>query len=93
MALVFEWDPEKDKKNSKKHGVDFAEAATVFEDAMSVSYSDPDHSADEERYIIFGVSANGRFLVVAHTDRGTRIRLISAREMTRGERHYYEENR
>lgn len=93
MNLLFEWDPAKARLNAKKHDVDFAEAATVFADGLSLTYPDPDHSASEERYITFGLSANGRHLAVAHTDRGDRIRIISAREMTRGERRYYEESR
>lgn len=93
MALFFEWDPAKAKSNLGKHNVDFGEAATVIVDDLSVTYPDPEHSGDEERYITFGVSGKGRCLAVAHTERGDRIRLISAREMTRGEREYYEENR
>lgn len=60
-----------------------AEAATVFADDLSATFPDPDHSIDEKRCITFGVSCNERLLVVAHTDRGDRIRIISAREMTR----------
>lgn len=93
MNLHFEWDPVKARLNAKKHDVDFVEAATVFADDLSLTYPDPDHSLSEERYITFGVSTNGRCLAVAHTDRDDRIRIISAREMTRGERRYYEENR
>jgi uncharacterized DUF497 family protein len=93
VALFFEWDPVKARKNLEKHNVDFAEAATVLLDDLSVTYPDPDHSIDEERYVTFGVSGKGRLLVVAHADPGDNIRVISAREMTRGERHYYEENR
>lgn len=93
VALSFEWDPVKAKRNAEKHDVDFAEAATVLLDELSVTYPDPDHSVDEERYITFGVSSQGRFLVVAHAERGDGIRLISARRMTRGEIHYYEESR
>ncbi len=92
MPLFFEWDQVKAKQNLKKHGVDFIEAKTVFADELSVTFIDPDHSIDEERYITFGVSRNQRFLAVSHTDRQDRIRIISAREMTRGERRYYEEN-
>ena len=93
MNLFFEWDVAKARLNSKKHNVDFEEAATVFADDFSLTYPDPDHSADEERYMTFGLTINGRYLVVAHTDRGDKIRIISAREMTRGERNYYEEIR
>ena len=92
MALYFEWDPAKAKKNIGKHGVSFAEAVTVFADELGTTYPDPDHSMDEERYLTFGVSGEGRFLVVVNADREVKIRIISAREMTRGERRYYEEN-
>ena len=93
MALSFVWDPAKAKRNVEKHHVDFGEAATVLLDDLSVTYPDPDHSIDEERYVTFGASARGRLLVVAHAERGHAIRLISAREMTRGEIHYYEESK
>ena len=77
--------------NLQKHGVAFKEAATVFKDALSITTYDPDHSEEEERLIIFGSSASGRHLMVAHTDRGDRIRIISARVLTRRERKAYEE--
>jgi len=93
VSLVFEWDPAKGRANARKHCVDFTEAATVFADPLSIAYPDPDHSSNEERYIIFGVSSKGRFLIVAHTLRENRIRIITAREMTRAERRYYEESR
>ena len=74
----------------KKHGVSFEEASTVFFDPLSVTGQDPDHSFDEDRLVTFGLSWSGRLLVVAHTERGDRIRIISAREMTRTERRLYE---
>ncbi|MHB1455972.1 MAG: BrnT family toxin [Armatimonadota bacterium] len=83
----------KAEKNLDKHKVAFFEAATVFADNFNITFPDPDHSADEERFVTMGISQNGRLLVIAHTDRDGRIRIISAREMTRNERHYYEENR
>ena len=89
--LQFEWDPAKARMNLRKHGVAFKEAATVFKDPLSITTYDPDHSEEEERSIIFGSSAAGRLLMVAHTDRGDRIRIISARELTRRERRAYEE--
>jgi uncharacterized DUF497 family protein len=89
--LQFEWDPAKAAENLAKHGVSFEEAATVFRDALSATGLDPDHSAEEERYVIFGVSTRGRLLVVAHTERGDTIRIISARPATAGERKIYEE--
>lgn len=89
--VQFEWDTAKAKMNLQKHGVAFKEAATVFKDPLSITTYDPDHSEDEERSIIFGASVAGRVLMVAHTDRGARIRIISARELTRRERRAYEE--
>ncbi len=89
--MQFEWDPAKAAENLAKHGVSFEEAATVFRDTLSVTGEDPDHSVDEERFVIFGVSTSGRLLVVAHTERGDTIRIISARPATPGERKIYEE--
>ncbi len=88
--MEFEWDPLKAEDNLKKHGVDFTEAATVFSDPLSITYSDPDHSLDEDRYIIIGSSSANRLLIVAHTDRDEGTRLISAREVTSRERKLYE---
>jgi uncharacterized DUF497 family protein len=87
----FEWDPAKAADNLAKHGVSFEEAATVFRDALSQTGADPDHSIGEERFVTFGVSTGGRLLVVAHTERGDTIRIISAREAGPGERTIYEE--
>jgi len=89
--VQFEWDPAKAMMNLQKHGIAFKEAATVFRDPLSITIEDPDHSEEEERSIIFGSSTPGRLLMVAHTDRGERIRIISARELTRRERRAYEE--
>ena len=89
--MEFEWDPLKAEDNLKKHGVDFTEAATVFSDPLSLTYSDPDHSLDEDRYIIIGSSSANRLLIVAHTDRDESTRLISAREVTSRERKLYED--
>ena len=91
MALLFEWDPQKARANSEKHGVSFEEGATVFADPLSLTIGDPDHSADEERFVTVGLSISGRLLVVSHTDRGQSIRLISVRPATRRERKAYEE--
>lgn len=88
--MIFEWDPIKAEQNLKKHGVDFVEAATVFRDPLSVTYTDPDHSVDESRFIIIGISNRNRLLIVAHTDRNERTRIINAREATRSERKLYE---
>lgn len=89
--MKFEWNPEKAAKNFRKHGVAFSEAVTVFGDFLSITFPDPDHSFEESRYITIGLSNRGRLLMVAHTDRGDRIRIISARKTTRQERKFYEE--
>lgn len=89
--MQFEWDARKAAVNTKKHEVSFHEAATVFADPMALTFHDPDHSATEHRFVTFGLSQANRLLVVAHTDRGRRIRIISARLMTKGERKIYEE--
>lgn len=89
--LIFEWDPDKARDNEQKHGISFLEASEVFDDDHSSSVSDPDHSANEHRYLIFGISKQGRYLVVSYTERGDRIRLISARQMTPRERRAYEQ--
>ena len=89
---TFEWDLAKAVANVKKHGVSFEEAATVFQDALAKIHPDPDHSESEPREILVGYSVQGRLLLVAFTDRRGRIRLISARQVTRRERRDYEEN-
>lgn len=89
--MKFSWAPKKAAANLKKHGVSFEEASTVFHDVLSVTGSDPDHSAEERRFVTFGNSSQGRLLVVAHTDEGEHIRIISARLVTRRERRIYEE--
>ena len=89
--MRFEWDPRKAAKNLKKHGVTFQEAATVFGDALAVTFQDPDHSEDEERHLTFGLSLQKRLIVVSHTRRGDRTRIINARLMDRKERVIYEE--
>jgi uncharacterized protein len=88
----FEWDEEKTQGNLEKHGVAFQEAQTVFNDPLYVDFYDPDHSFDEHRYIIIGVSQQGRLLIVSYAERGDAIRLISAREVTPAERKTYEED-
>ena len=89
--MDFEWDPRKAESNLRKHGVSFTEAGTVFGDNLAITVPDPDHSKDEERYISIGWSNHRRLLMVSHTDRNDRIRIISARELTRNERKAYEE--
>lgn len=88
--MDFEWDDLKADYNLQKHGVSFSEAATVFYDPLVMTFADPDHSADEDRFIVIGISAAGRLLMVAHTDRGARIRIISARALKPRERRLYE---
>lgn len=90
--MKFEWDPIKANANEQKHGVTFDEASTVFGDDLSVSGRDLDHSVGENRFVTFGLSSQGRVLVVAHTDRGNVIRIVSARPATRKEKRIYEEN-
>ena len=91
MGYTFEWDPEKADANFQKHGVSFDEASTVFGDALSLLMPDPDHSAHEERYLVLGMSAHRKLLVVAFAERPPNTRLISARRATRAERKRYEE--
>lgn len=89
--MEFEWDTDKAARNRDKHGVSFEEAATVFGDPLAITYDDPDHSDVEDRYLTFGHSSQGILLVVSHTDRDERTRIISARRASRKERKQYEE--
>lgn len=89
--MEFEWDAEKARSNVEKHEVSFDEAATSFGDPLSITIPDPDHSTDEDRFVLLGQSYLARLLVVVHTERSERIRIISARLATRRERHDYEE--
>jgi uncharacterized DUF497 family protein len=90
--LRFVWDRDKAASNLRTHGVDFHEAATAFADALSITIADPEHSIDEERWLLVGQSGAGRLVVVAHTERGDEIRIINARPATRRERQTYEED-
>ena len=90
MELEFEWDPAKEQSNIRKHGVSFHEGGTVFGDPLSWTFPDPDHSVGEERFLTIGISSQGRTLVVSHTDRGIKTRIISARPATPRERRDYE---
>lgn len=76
--MEFEWNPDKAVLNLRKHDISFQEATTVFGDSLSVTFPDPEHSVGENRYIIIGISGLGQLLVVSHTDRGNRTRIISA---------------
>jgi len=93
--IRFEWDPRKDASNRRKHGVSFQEASSVFVDENALIIPDPTHSDDEDRFLLLGVSARMRALVVCHClrNRGDTIRLISARKANRLERAQYEARR
>jgi uncharacterized protein len=91
LDLEFEWDLRKAASNVAKHSVSFEEAATVFGDPLGRIRSDPRHSADEERFVLLGLSRNRRLLAVMYADRGEAVRIISARRATRSERRDYEE--
>ena len=90
--IEFEWDPEKAKLNLLKHGVSFREVVGVLGDPLSLTYDDPDHSQEEQRYLTVGTARSGRLLIVSHTDRAGGVRIISARKATRRERARYEED-
>jgi uncharacterized DUF497 family protein len=87
--MRFEWDPEKARRNCAKHAVSFGEAATAFGDSLSITRFDPDHSEQEDRFLLLGATYSGRLVVVSHTDRGGSIRIISARMASRRERRTY----
>jgi len=89
--MEFEWNPEKATENLKKHRVTFQEAATIFGDPLAITFYDPDHSTNENRYITFGMSLQKRLVVASHTERRGKTRIISARLMDRKERKIYEE--
>lgn len=89
--MDFEWDHKKGAANERKHGVTFEQAAQVFADDYSSTVRDPDHSIEEERFLIFGKTQSGRHLVVAFTERSGRIWIVSARPMTPRERRGYEQ--
>ena len=90
--LLFEWDPNKARENLETHGISFDEASTAFRDTLSLAIYDPLHSKEEDRFVLIGSSHRNRLLVIVHTDRGDRIRLISARKASQKEREQYEEN-
>lgn len=93
--LRFEWDPRKAAANLRKHGVSFSEAQAVFADEHGLIIDDPEHSAEEDRFILLGMSATSRLLVVVHCYRASDlvIRVISARKADRTERQQYEGDR
>ena len=88
--LTYEWDKRKESANIRRHGVSFHEASTVFIDPLSMTFFDPDHSEEENRFITLGIATTGRLLFVSHTDREAGTRIISAREATKKEREGYE---
>lgn len=89
--LSFEWDPSKAKKNIKIHSVSFDEASTSFKDTLSLTIYDPLHS-EEDRFILVGNSYKNHLLVVIHTEKDDKIRIISARKATKNEKKQYEKN-
>ncbi|MFA7556047.1 MAG: BrnT family toxin [Spongiibacteraceae bacterium] len=89
--LIFEWDETKSQSNLKKHKVSFNEAKTVFSDELARLIPDPDHSIDEERFILLGASTQLRLLVVCHCEKiDGAVRIISARKADTHERKQYE---
>ena len=90
MSLAFDWDDKKAKQNLKKHGVSFEEASTIFGDPLGRTIPDRLHSEEEDRFVNLGESERRRLLVVVFTERGDKIRIISARAATRRERKDYE---
>jgi uncharacterized DUF497 family protein len=89
--ISFSWDEKKNGANKKKHGVSFEEAKTVFYNENAIRYYDPDHSDDEDRFLMVGVSQKLRILIVCHcfTEDDSVIRIISARKATKGEEDNY----
>ena len=92
-GVKFEWDAAKAAENARKHGVSFEDAASVFGDPLAATISDPDHSTTERRFVTIGNAATRKLVVVVHTDRADKVRLISARPATRAEKKKYEEGR
>jgi hypothetical protein len=88
--VVFEWDDDKAASNLSKHGVSFLEAATVFRDKLGILKPDIAHSADENRFLLIGISLERRIITVVYVERGERLRVISARRATPRERKNYE---
>ena len=96
MDYVFEWDPDKARRNKKQHGISFEQAAMVFKDPKAISMYDTEHSKGEDRWVTLGLSVNHGLVVVCHTFQWTsksaaRIRIFSSRKATRQERQQYSE--
>jgi uncharacterized protein len=90
--MIYEWDAAKARSNLRKHRVSFEEAATVFLDPFAMTFDDPDHSNDAQRFVTIGWSSRQRVLFLAHADREPdRIRIITARKATRRESNEYQE--
>jgi len=91
VRLKFEWDKKKNKSNANKHGVDFEEAQTVFFDEYAIQFYDPEHSEDEDRFILLGTSFKSKTLIVCHCfkEEETIIRIISARKADKSEQQAY----
>ncbi len=90
--MEFDWDNNKAKRNLDKHGITFQEATTVFSDILALTFDDPDHSLGEMRLLTFGKAKTNKLLVVSHTElEEGKIRMISARTMTKHERRIYED--
>ena len=89
--LTFSWDDNKNRSNKQKHGISFEEAQTVFFDGNAIEFDDPDHSINEERFILLGLNQNLKILVVCHCYRkdDTEIRIITARKATEKEQKVY----
>lgn len=89
MTLQFEWDEKKEQENQRKHGISFEEAKTVFNDPLSITIADSEHSIDESRFIDIGLSEKLRLLIVVYTESNTKIRIISSRKATLNEEKIY----
>lgn len=91
--MTFEWDEEKNTINKKKHGISFEEARVVFEDELAILFDDPDHSEEEDRFLIIGMTDRKGVCIVSHCYRGEddNIRIISARKATKTEQNVYNE--
>ena len=91
MHASFEWDPLKAKNNLLKHQVTFEEASSIFNDPQFITFLDDEHSTNEERYISIGISNRNRVLMVGHTERKDKVRIISARKAMDNEEKFYQE--
>ncbi len=89
--MDFEWDSNKDRSNQQKHNISFHEAASVFGDPLAVTFHDPEHSDEENRWLTFGLTRTEKLVIVSHTLRNEKMRIISARLMDKSERKIYEE--